>query len=101
MTDEVHIVDRLNALAPKEAVVYWTGFLAHDRKKHHRANEIADIAYGHYLAGRVDLVQRKLGQDVYDYIAVGLTPPYKPPLNKWGVPLAHALKDQPSPAKAG
>lgn len=78
MTDDIHIVDRLDALAPKERVVYWTGYVARDRAKSSRADDISNIAYQHYLAGRVDLVQRRLGENVYDYIAIGLTPPFEP-----------------------
>lgn len=55
---------------PRGTIKYWTGLLARDRLKRVGLGEMADKMMRLYERGDVHLVQRKVGPNVYDYLAV-------------------------------
>ena len=76
MTNEQqNITDRLYRIQPGEKIVYWRGYLA---KQLDEAGEGAGAAYAQHKNGRAHLVQRRLGEFDYEYIAIGR--PYRPRL---------------------
>lgn len=75
----VEITEILNK-QPGESVVYHRGNLVYDRggilpqkyrtPEHDAIDASATIAWSLYMAGKVHLVQRRLGANDYEYIAV-------------------------------
>jgi hypothetical protein len=63
----------LAALARKSALVYHEGHLMFDRivgMDAHAIKVVADAAWDNYIAGRCLLVQRKIGANHYEYLAI-------------------------------
>lgn len=59
--------------ASGEQFVYHTGVLASDRKNDDTLEDTAQEAMKYYQAGRVELMQRKLKPNRYEYVAVRQT----------------------------
>lgn len=55
---------------PRGTIKYWTGYLAADRLKRPGLGDMADKMMRLYERGEVYLVQRKVAEYVYDYLAV-------------------------------
>lgn len=53
-----------------EQFIYHTGNLAIDRQKTSIIDEAASLALDLYLKGSVELCQRRVAKNIYDYIAV-------------------------------
>lgn len=64
----------LRQIKPGQAVIYYTGSLAHDRAENHDVGFIGGEAYSLYEAGRVELTQRSLPSGAFEYIATGKAP---------------------------
>jgi hypothetical protein len=58
-----------------EAIVYYTGYLLNDRKEGSQLEATADAAWAEHVAGRCLLVQKRIADGVYEYIAIKLDPP--------------------------
>lgn len=88
----VGYIDKHRVLAPGERVVYWRGYLArHETGTYGVAGENRQWAWDEYRAGRAILVQRRMGPNDYEYIAIGRARPErkdnvieikKPPYNR-------------------
>lgn len=69
MTSEEFQVRLANA-QPGEAIIYFIGYLPAARQAKLPDVEGAGVAWAAYGAGKVELVQRKLGEFEYEYRAV-------------------------------
>jgi hypothetical protein len=56
---------------PGKSVVYYTGFLMFDRKANRDLDKPAREAWEDYFSGHVLLVQRKVSDTKFDYVAIG------------------------------
>jgi hypothetical protein len=61
----------LQRLQPGERLTYYVGYLAEDRAKSPEVNQIADAAWTAYQRGMVTLVQQKVSDAAYLYMAIG------------------------------
>jgi len=79
--DNNEAIARLRTLKPGEKFVYFTGelsraaepsmFKSAERKAEAlTVRELADAAYAQYKMGCVHLLQRRVGKNMFDYIAV-------------------------------
>ena len=55
---------------PRGTIKYWTGYLDYDRLKRPGLGDVADKMLRLQDRGEVYLVQRKVAEHVYDYLAV-------------------------------
>lgn len=66
-------------LQPSQSLVYYTGLLGRDSEipspEHTRVRGVQRAAMEAYERGQVTLVQRRLREGVYEYIAVRLSQP--------------------------
>ena len=69
--DYQQIMDKLNLLQPGEALVYHTGFLAYQRNRNKKLTQLGQLALDLQEQKYVLLFQRKIGDCMFDYIAVG------------------------------
>lgn len=66
------LINRIEQSPPGQWIMYHVGFLYEDRTKNRRLNSVATEAWKQYESGRVTLVQRRLGDHIYEYHAVTL-----------------------------
>jgi hypothetical protein len=74
-TDDINksiMLRRLGAAKPGQWLLYHGGFLMDDRLQSRALQSLAKMIYSEYEAGRVTLVQRRLGFRYYEYFAVKL-----------------------------
>lgn len=73
--EQAKVMDAFNANVKKLRRGAWfcyhTGYLARDRRTQQTQRTVAQFMYDAYEADRVILIQRKLGEGVYEYWAVG------------------------------
>lgn len=65
------LMAKLAMLQPGDVLVYYTGFLAKHRTNNRKLTALAKMALDLQRQRRVRLFQRKIGDGVFDYIAVG------------------------------
>lgn len=71
----VQEITKILSMPRGSRLVYHVGFLTVDRfnednKNRAQHDEVADIAWNLHEAGKVALIQRRLGDRLYEYIAV-------------------------------
>jgi hypothetical protein len=64
----------LTDLAPSKRYVYYRGYLARDRCFSAKVNAIAKAVQRSCQLGQVELTQRRLGFEEFEYIAIGRKP---------------------------
>jgi len=63
--------DRLiNEAEPGHVFVYHIGFLPKDRERSNQIAALAGLVWRKQLERRVQLIQRRLGEESYEYLAV-------------------------------
>ena len=83
----------VDSTLPKARIIYHVGNLAKDRLERPRVDAIADYVNSRAMRGHVLLVQRRLGVNEIEYMAVKAKEPRSPPANLWdGVPRERARR---------
>lgn len=71
------MMNKIKVLEPRESVVYYTGSIEKDicmtlsHESRQRLKLLRDTAYSLFVSGDVELLQRKIGDNTYEYIAIG------------------------------
>jgi hypothetical protein len=77
LSNNINVFDNLRLLSPGQKYVYWIGFLAHDCDHHHdqrlrsEGRVAREAAQQSEAKGHVVLVQQRVREGVWRYIAVG------------------------------
>jgi hypothetical protein len=66
------VIPALRELRRGQSMIYYTGFLTKDRgPPNDEISQIASAAWALFESGYITLVQRRLSENVYQYIAQG------------------------------
>lgn len=74
MNNMVEDISAVLTKDPGESVIYHRGHLAYDRQHNRRLSKAATMAMKLADDGLISLVQRRIGECVWDYIAVRRRP---------------------------